>query len=318
MTGPIHRHTGSMTSPAPTWRAYGLLTLTALIWAGNSVAGKIGAGHIDPILLTTLRWWGAAILIVAVSWKQLKADWPVIKTHLPLLFAYGASGFCLFNILLYTALTETSVINVMIEQAGIPLAIFIGNFALFRTRATVAQLAGFALTLIGIVITATNGHPEQLLALKLNIGDALMLLAVIVYAGYSVCLKWKPAIHWRSLLAVPCVGAAITCVPFIIWRALTHPFGPPDATGWGVTIYATIFVALIASATYIAGIELIGANRAGLFVNLLPIFGVILSIVLLHEQIHGFHAAALGLVCAGIVLAEMARLRRAPQASPGS
>lgn len=315
---PIHRHTGVMTSPAHTWRAYGLLTLTAFIWAGNSVAGKIGAGHIDPILLTTLRWCGAAVIITSLSIKQLKGDWPVIRRHLPLLFAYGASGFCLFNILLYSALTQTSVINVMIEQAGIPLVIFIGNFILFRTRATVAQLAGFALTLIGVILTATHGHPEQLLGLKLNIGDAMMLLAVVIYAGYSVCLKWKPPIHWRSLLTVPCIGAAIACVPFMAWRLATHPVAMPDATGWGVAVYATLFVALVASATYIAGIELIGANRAGLFVNLLPIFGVVLSIVLLHEPVQGFHAVALSLVCAGIVMAEWSRARRKPQAPPSS
>ena len=68
------------------FRAYGLLVLTSLIWAGNSVAGKIAAGHIDPILLTTLRWSIAALVITALSIKHLKADWPVIKRHWPLLF----------------------------------------------------------------------------------------------------------------------------------------------------------------------------------------------------------------------------------------
>jgi drug/metabolite transporter (DMT)-like permease len=291
--------------------AYGLLLLTSLIWAGNSVAGKIGAGHIDPILLTTLRWWIASGVIVAFSVKHLKADWPVIKAHWPLLFAYGLTGFTLFNVFLYSALTQTNVINVMIEQAGIPSIIFIGNFLLFRTRATRAQLAGFVLTFTGVLTAATHGDIAQLLHLKFNIGDLMMLMAVLVYGGYSVALKWKPVMHWQSLLAVPCIGAAIACVPFIIWRYLTHPFGMPDATGWGVVIYASIFVALIASATYIAGIELIGANRAGLFINLLPIFGVLLAVIILREPLRGFHFLALGLVCAGIVLAEWGKPKTA-------
>ncbi len=297
-----------------TVRAYALLILTAFLWAGNSVAGKIGVGHVDPVLLTALRWGIAAVLIVAVSVKPLRRDWPVIVKHWPLLFAYGATGFCLFNILLYTALTQTSVINVMIEQAGIPFFIFAGNFLVARMRATAAQLVGFALTLAGVVITATHGQVGQLLKLQLNLGDALMLLAVIVYSGYSVSLRWKPVIHWQSLLAVPCVAAALCCIPFVIWRAATHPFGPPDAIGWGVVVYAAVFVALVASATWIAGIELIGANRAGLFINLLPIFGVVLSVIILHEPLHGFHLLALGLVCAGIVLAEWSRLRAVPAA----
>jgi drug/metabolite transporter (DMT)-like permease len=292
-------------------RAYALLTLTSLLWAGNSVAGKLGAGHIDPILLTTLRWCGAAIVIVAVAWPNLRKDWPVIRQNWLLLLAYGATGFALFNMLLYMALTETSVINVMIEQAGMPIVIFLGNFLLFRTQVTAAQLAGCVLTVAGVIITATQGDIGRLLGLKLNIGDALMLLAVLLYGGYTVCLKWKPLVHWQTLLAVPCVGAALTCLPFLAWRHAVHPFGWPDAIGWGVAIYATVFVALVASATYIAGIERIGANRAGIFINLLPIFGVVLSVIILRAPLHGFHFIALGLVCGGIVLSEWSRARTA-------
>ncbi|WP_303832012.1 DMT family transporter [Asticcacaulis taihuensis] len=300
-----------MHSRAILFRAYGLLTLTSLIWAGNSVAGKIAAGHIDPILLTTLRWSIAALVITALSIKHLKADWPVIKRHWPLLFGYGASGFALFNILLYSALTQTAAVNVMIEQAGIPLIIFLGNFLLFRIKATPAQLTGFVMTFAGVLITASHGDIHHLLHLKLNIGDVMMLGAILVYGGYTISLKWKPMIHWQSLLAIPCIGGALTCVPFIIWRAFTHPFDTPDATGWGVVAYAALFVALLASATYIAGIELIGPNRAGLFINLLPIFGVFLAVLILREPLHGFHLVALALVCGGIVLSEWSRFRPA-------
>ncbi len=293
-------------------QAYAFLTLTAFIWAGNSVAGKLGAGHIDPILLTTLRWGSAAVIITLLSLKQLKADWPVIRQHLWLMLGYGAAGFALFNMLLYSALTQTSAVNVMIEQAGIPFVIFAGNFLLFRLRATMAQLVGSILTLGGVIVAASHGNLAQLLHLKLNVGDAMMLLAVLLYGGYSVALKWKPPVHWQSLLAVPCIAATLVCLPFVVWRALTHPFGWPDATGWGVTVYASIFVALIASATYIAGIERIGANRAGLFINLLPIFGVLLAVIILREPLHGYSLVALGLVCGGIVLAEWSRMR--PQA----
>lgn len=300
-----------MSAPASSHlKAYGLLTLTAFIWGGNSVAGKIGAGHIDPILLTTLRWAIAALIVIPWSWRQIKEDWPVIRRHWLLLSAYGASGLALFAILLYTALTKTNVINVMIEQAAIPFVIFVGNFLLFRQKTTFAQLIGGALTLTGVVITATHGHPEGLLRLQLNAGDGLMLLAILTYAGYSVGLKWRPPLHWRSFLAVPCLAAALTCLPFLIWRASTQPLPMPDFTGWMVALYAAIFVALISSATWVAGIELIGANRAALFINLLPIFGILQSVVLLHAHLEGFHMLAIALVCAGIVLAEAQRLRK--------
>ncbi|MBW8880866.1 MAG: DMT family transporter [Asticcacaulis sp.] len=292
-------------------RAYSLLILIAFIWAGNSVAGKIGSGHVDPILLTSLRWGIAALVICVIAWPKLRGDWPVIRRHWPLLLAYGASGFALFNMLLYSALTQTAAVNVMIEQAGIPIFIFLINFALFRTRASWAQMAGFALTFTGILITASHGDLGRLLRLQLNAGDAMMFIAVIVYAGYTVALRWKPPLHWQSFLAIPCLGAALTCLPVLAWRYVTHPFPAPDATGWGVVAYAALMVALLASATYVAGVELIGANRAGLFINLLPIFGVIQSVIILREPLHGFHIVALILVCAGIVLAEWQRLRSA-------
>jgi drug/metabolite transporter (DMT)-like permease len=141
---------------------------------------------------------------------------------------------------------------------------------------------------------------------------------VILYGGYSVGLKWKPVMHWQSLLAVPCIGAALTCIPFILWRHVTHPFGWPDATGWAVVVYASVFVALISTATYIAGVARIGPNRAGLFINLLPIFGVALSVILLGEPVHRFHILSLGLVCGGIILSEWKRFRRVPESKTGN
>ncbi|MGA9659258.1 MAG: DMT family transporter [Asticcacaulis sp.] len=293
-------------------KAYGLLILTTLIWAGNSVAGKIGAGHVDPILLTTLRWAIASAIILAFSIKPLRRDWPVIRQYGLLLLAYGVFGFGLFNMVLYSALNHTSAINVMIEQAGIPLVIFIGNFALFRLKVAGSQLIGFCLTFFGVLLAATHGHVEQILHMKLNTGDALMLLGMVIYGGYSVALKWRPPLHWQSLLAVPCIGALLACLPALWWRMAQAPLPVPDATGWAVVAYAFICVALISSVTYIFAIDLIGSNRAGLFINLLPIFGVFLAVIILREPLHGFHLIALGLVSGGIVLSEWKRFAGTP------
>jgi drug/metabolite transporter (DMT)-like permease len=291
------------------FRAYALLILTNLLWAGNSVAGKLAVGHVVPVLLTALRWLLAAVLITAVSVKVLKRDWPVIRRTWPLLLAYGAMGFALFNLLLYIALTRTSTVNVMIEQAATPFIIFLGNFVLFKVRATAAQITGFLLTLTGVAITATHGDIGQLLHLNLNLGDALMLVAVLLYGGYTVALKWRPDLHWQSFLAVPCIGAVLGCLPFLVWRATSAPLPWPDLQGWLIVLYAALGPSLVAAAAYVAAIGLIGSNRAGLFINLLPIFGVFLAVVILREPLHGYHLAALALVCAGIVLAEWSRFR---------
>ncbi|ESQ78062.1 DMT family transporter [Asticcacaulis sp. YBE204] len=288
-------------------KAYGFLLIASLLWAGNMVAGKLAVGHITPAMLSAARWVLAAGIIFAVSIKPLKRDWPVIKRNLPLLLAYGFFGFAAFNIVLYTALEHTTAINVVIEDAGIPLVIMLVNFALFRVKASWAQIAGFLVTLIGVGLTATHGDLSRIAQLDLNIGDALMLLAVLIYGVYTVTLKYKPDIHWQSLMAVPTLGALMAAIPYLLWMSRDTGIVWPDATGWWIVLYCGLLPSLVSQVTYIRGVELIGPNRAGLFINTIPLFGVVLSVLIPREPLHGFHFAALGLIVAGIVFAEWGR-----------
>jgi drug/metabolite transporter (DMT)-like permease len=179
-------------------RAYLFLTITAMSWGGNAVAGKLAVGHISPMLLTSFRWAMALMILMAFTLPQVRRDREVIRANLPLLIGYGVFGFACFNILLYSALEHTTAINVAIEQAGMPMVIFLANFFLFRIRVTGRQIIGFLLTLAGVAITASSGSLERLIGLELNRGDALMLLAVLLYGGYTVALRYKPVMHWQS------------------------------------------------------------------------------------------------------------------------
>ena len=165
-----------------TRQAYVLLTLTTLFWGGNSVAGRMAVGEISPMLLTLIRWTMASNVIVFFSLGELRKDWPTIKKHAPLLIFYGAFGMSLFNILLYTALTKTSAVSGSIVQAALPASVYALNYVCFRTRVTNYQIAGFVVTLIGVMIVATHGEWARLAVLDLNAGDALVLVAVLVYA----------------------------------------------------------------------------------------------------------------------------------------
>src|SRR5262245_7001291 len=138
-------------------RAYILLLLTTLFWAGNAIAGKLAPGHVSPMLLTAAR---CAIGFAVLAWlarDRWAADWPAIRAKLPLLALLGALGFAIFNIALYSALNYTSVINASIEQAGIPMLIFILNYVLFRLHATIGQIVGFLLSVAGVALTASHG-----------------------------------------------------------------------------------------------------------------------------------------------------------------
>ncbi len=285
-------------------KAYILLLLTTLFWGGNAIAGKLAVGHVSPMLLTTARWVLALAFLLAVGLPRVIADWPVIRRHFWLLVALGTLGFTVFNVAFYTALLYTTAINVSIEQAAIPMVIFIANFLLFRMRVTWAQMLGFLLSIIGIALTASHGNPMRLMEFEVNFGDAIMLVAVLVYGLYSVALRFKPVIHWLSMIIVLSGSAMITSIPFAIAEYWLGATIVPDAKGWAVIAYTVLFPSIASQVLYIRGIELIGANRAGLFINLVPIFGTLLSIVVLGEDFQFYHALAMVLVLGGIWLAE--------------
>ncbi len=285
-------------------RAYLFLTITALSWGGNAVAGKLAVGHISPMLLTSLRWGLALIILLAFTLPRVRRDMAVIRANLPLLIGYGAIGFACFNNLLYSALNHTTAINVAIEQAGMPMVIFLANFILFRIKVTSAQIVGFMLTLTGVALTASGGSFIRLIGLELNRGDALMLLAVLCYGGYTVALRYKPEIHWQSMITVMAAAAFVTSLPFAAFEVARETAIWPDTRGWIVAAFTAIFPSLVAQVMFIKGNEIIGSNRAGIFINLVPIFGTLLSVMILGEMLHLYHVVALALVLGGIWLSE--------------
>ncbi|MER9919917.1 MULTISPECIES: DMT family transporter [unclassified Mesorhizobium] len=285
-------------------RAYLFLLLTTLLWGGNSVAGKLAVDHVSPMTLVFLRWVLAVAILLPIGWRTIREDWPVVRKHWFVLAALGASGFTLFNTIFYTALNYTTAINVSIEQAAMPVLIIIANFFFFRLRVSWAQIAGVVLTIFGVILTACHGDPRRLLTLELNFGDAIMLVAVVLYSGYSVGLRLKPVMRWQSLMLSLAIAALITSLPFFLWEVATGKVIVPDISGWVVIVYTAIGASVISQITYIRGNELIGANRAGLFINLVPIFGTLLSVLIVGETFQLYQALALALVLGGISLAE--------------
>lgn len=285
-------------------KAYVLLLLTTLLWGGNAVAGKLAVGHVSPMTLVFFRWAMAVVILLPIGGRAFVEDWPVIRRHLLLLLILGACGFSLFNVIFYAALNYTTAINVSIEQASMPILIIVANFLFFRLRIGWLQALGVLLTIVGVILTASHGDPTLLLKLNLNFGDAIMLIAVVLYSGYSVGLRLKPALQWQSLMLALSIAALLVSVPFFIWEVASGTAIFPDGQGWAITLYTALGASVISQVTYIRGIELIGANRAGLFINLVPIFGTLLSILILGEDFHLYHAIALALVFGGIWLAE--------------
>ena len=296
-------------------KAYILLLATMLFWAGNAVAGKLAVGHVSPMLLSGLRWALVIPLLGALGHRHLAADWPVLRPRLGLLMFLGFLGFAVFSVAMYGALIYTTATNVSIEQGGMPVFVFAASFALFGTRTRPAQLVGFLLSFAGVVVTAIHGDVHRLIRLDVNFGDALMMVAVVAYGIYTAAIRARPPVHWMSLMTVLCLGASLGAIPFIVMEAVAGATILPDAFGLVIVAYVVLFPSLAGQALYIRAVGMIGANRAGLFINFLPLWGALLSVLILGESFEPYHALALLLVLGGVLLAEYSGRKAAAQVS---
>ena len=287
-----------------TGNAYLLLILAPLLWGGNAVAGRMATLDWQPFTITCLRWLFAMLVLTPFAFRPLQRDWPVIRQHAVLLFCLGAFGMAAFNLVMYLALNFTTAINVSIEQASMPAMIMLLNFFVLSQRVRALQIAGLLLTLFGVLVTTTGGAPATFLSEGLNKGDALMLLACVFYAGYTFGLRWRPPIHWMSFMWIIAASAFIMTLPFVGWELSKGQFTAPSLQGLLVLLYVVIFPTVVSQLCWARGVELIGSNRAGLFINLVPIFGSILAVLILRESFEWYHFVGLTLVLLGIGLSE--------------
>jgi drug/metabolite transporter (DMT)-like permease len=287
-----------------------LLTLTAIFWAGNAVASRLAVGHISPFMLVFLRW----VLVLAVLWPlyggQVRAHWAEVRPVVVKITLMAFLGFTGFNALFYTAGHTTSAINIGILQGSIPVIVLLGAFLVYGTRATLVQIAGVVITAIGVVVVATHGRPLSILDIGFNSGDLAMLAACALYAIYTVALRDRPKMPGTAFFTLLALIAAITSLPLLAIEAATAGLSMPTWQGWLVTFYVAIFPSYLAQIFYVRGVDLIGPGRAGVFVNLVPVFSAILAVALINEPFALFHAVALALVIGGIWLAQ-----RSPRAT---
>lgn len=309
----------SLSSPSnPLTRLMGqpylLLTLSALFWGANIIAGKMAIGELDPYALSVMRWLVAFVIIAPFAWTSLRAEWAEVRRGWGWLAFYGILGFTSFNVLLYAATTHTAAVNVAMIQAAIPVLVMVGNFAIFRVRASGLHIVGVVLTIYGVIHVATHGSPLRLVGLDVNIGDAMMLLAALFYALHSLMLRYKPKIGWLSFIACTSFFAMLAACGYQLVFG-TGPLGlVAEVTtmswrGWTVVLYVALLPSIVAQMTYARGVELIGPNRGSLFINLIPVFGALLAVFILGETLEIFHMIAAAFIIAGIGIAEYAARR---------
>jgi drug/metabolite transporter (DMT)-like permease len=283
--------------------AYLLASLASLFWSGNHIAGRAIAGHVPPMAASAIRWIVPAILLLPFALPRLVRDWPVVRRHLPALLFLGVSGGALFGALQYVGLQYTTAINVSVLNSLAPLLIAAAGAILFRDKLTWLQALGIAVSLAGVLAIVSKGSLEALGSLQFNVGDLIIIFNMGVFGIYSACLRLRPAIHWLSFIFLFAVITSIATLPFWIWEHSAGMLLQPTPLTIGALAYVSLFPSLGAYMCWNRAVELIGSNRAGIFLHLVALYSAVLATFLLGEQFQVYHLAGLGLILAGVWLA---------------
>lgn len=291
-------------APRSAWQAYLLLSVASLAWAGNAVVSRVAIGEVSPMVLTCVRWTIVSAIFLVVRGRRLRADVRLLAPHWRTGLWMGAIGYTLFSAVLYIAAYYTQAVNLAILQGTIPVYVLLGALVLHGTGASALQIVGVLLTLAGVAVVASKGDVNVLLSLGFNFGDLLMLAGCASYALYTLGLRDRPKLPGITFFMLMAVGAFASSLPLLAIEMLLGFAQWPTAKGLAVVLFVALGPSLVAQLSFMRGVELIGPGRAGVFVNLVPIFGALLSVVILGETFGFYHASALALVIGGILLAE--------------
>lgn len=281
---------------------YLILIVPPLLWAGNAVLARGLVGIVPPISLAFFRWTAALLIILPFSFQHARRDWPVARQKIGLLIALGILGIGLFNTLLYIAAQSTTSINLAVLQTMLPAMVILFTLTIFREGISWLQTLGVSLSIFGAVLIISSGNFFLFVANGLVIGDGLMLIAVILYALYSVLLRYRPAIHSLSLLVYIFSVGSLFLFPLYLWELTTQ--GPFQLTLPVLLSFAYVSLgpSILAYLCWNRGVALAGPNRAGLYINLVPVFAAALAVLFLGEQLAWYHPIGMLLVFVGMVL----------------
>jgi drug/metabolite transporter (DMT)-like permease len=284
-------------------QAYVLLALATLFWSGNQVLGRAIAGHVPPVTVSMLRWFLPLLVLAPIARSHLVRDWPVIRRHWFVLMVLGLTGGALFSALQYVGLQYTTAINVGVLNSMGPVLIVIAVAIMFRETLRPVQFAGIAVSLAGVLFIVTQGHPASIIEMSFNRGDVIILFNMAVWAIYSAILRLRPKLHWLSFIWILAFYSTLGTLPFAVHEHFQGSQLQPTLTTVLSVTYFAIFPSILAYVSWNRGVELIGANRAGTMLHLIPVYSALLASVFLGERLAGFHVIGFALILSGVTLA---------------
>lgn len=293
-------------SPLP----YLFLILATLFWSGNFVIGRGVHEIIPPIALSFWRWGIAFLILLPFAAHLFWRERTLVFKHWRFLTVQGVLGVTGYNTFVYLGLQSTGTINAALVNSTMPVMIVFITFVLYRERITWRQGIGGLLSLFGVIWVVTRGEPLTLFALEGNVGDLWILAAALSWACYSVFLRYYPdGLHPLAFLLGIMITGLIVLAPIYGWEHVSGRqirFDPP--TFFSI-LYVALFASVLAFIFWNRAVRWIGANRAGIFVHLMPVFSTLLAIAFLNERLTSYHLWGITTIASGITLTTLRRPR---------
>ena len=285
-------------------KAYIMLICASLFWAGNFMIGKYAfLEEIPPLSLVFYRWSLVWIILIPFTYKEIIKYKDTIMNNFPLLFLLGLTSVGLFNSFTYLSLLHTQVINSTLFNAAIPAVIILLCFLFKIEKTNKFQILGLIISVGGILAIVTRLKLDVLLSFNFNKGDLIMIGGVITWGVYSTLLKKKKfTLPLLTLVHVICTFGLICVFPQFLYE-----FSNGQVINFDINlVYTLIFLALFPSIgsyyCWAGAVSIIGANRAGISLSLIPLFGSIMAITIYDETFQFFHLIGAILIILGLFL----------------
>ena len=285
-------------------KAYIMLICATLFWAGNFIVGKYAfLTEIPPLSLVFYRWLLVWIILFPFTYKDIIKHKDTILNNLPLLFFLGLTSVGLFNSFTYLSLIYTQVINSSLFNTAIPAIIILLCFLFKVEKTNKFQLSGLFISVCGILAIITKLNLDILLSLNFNKGDLIMIGGALTWGIYSTLLKRKKfSLPLLTLVHIVCTFGLVSVFPqflYELWNGQVIKF---DINLFYLLIFLALFPSIGSYYCWAGAVSIIGANRAGIFLSLIPLFSTIMAIALYNEKFQFFHLIGAILILVGLYL----------------
>jgi drug/metabolite transporter (DMT)-like permease len=281
-----------------------MLICATLFWAGNFTIGKFAfLENIPPFSLAFLRWSLVWIILFPFTYKEIFKLKVKIKKDLSLFFVLGFTSVCVFTSFTYNALNYTQVINASLFNTAIPVTIILVCFLLKIEKTNIFQISGLLISVLGILAIITKLDLDILLSLNFNKGDLFMIGAIIAWGIYSAYLRKRTLeVSLLSLVNIICTFGLIFLFPLFILDIFQGKIIEISSNLFYILIYIAIFPSIGSYYCWAGAVSIIGANRAGIFLSLIPLFSTIFAIIFFKEKFLFFHFIGSILIILGLFL----------------